>query len=145
MPETGKVAGDEYDNIQWSLKHFKKPDFAGHYIMYFQGCGADCLNGEIIDWRTGTIIFLPIDEWTPLKPFSFDSVSYCRNSTLVIFRGGRDDGRTGIWYYNWNGKTFDLIRYDPTKMDLSGPPQPIPKWSHKHPSDPALCDPGMAP
>ena len=80
--EIGKAEGDEYWHLQWLLKHLKHPDFAGHYIMFFKGCGAGCRNGEIIDWQTGKIAFLPINELTTLKPYSFDPIAYCRNSSL---------------------------------------------------------------
>ena len=106
-------------NLRKSLK--EGVNFAGRFIVSSWGCGTSCLQSAIIDAKTGNVFF-PIE----LRGSSFgegevsqgdDSIIFKKNSRLFILNGytGRDNEQDkrkyGVWYFEWTGKAFKLIKY----------------------------------
>jgi hypothetical protein len=106
-------------NLRKSLK--EGVNFAGRFIVSSWGCGTSCMESAIIDAKTGNVFF-PVE----LRGSSFgegevsqgdDSVIFKKNSRLFIINGytGRDHEQSprkyGVWYFEWTGKAFKLIKY----------------------------------
>src|SRR5215210_1857780 len=70
-----------------------KPNFAGHYIVVKWGCGSACVEGAIIDAKTGRVYMLPATLccWTAMVDDNFDPVEFRLNSRLIIFSGARNE------------------------------------------------------
>lgn len=90
-----------------------KPNFAGHYIVAIWGCGTECLEGAIIDVKTGRVYMLPftlccwrmVDD--DFKPLEFRS-----NSKLMVFSGARNekDNDNGAHYYKFENNRLIFLR-----------------------------------
>jgi hypothetical protein len=95
-------------------------NFAGHYIVVTWGCGTSCGHSAIIDGKTGTVFFPKQLEATSRgdgELIEKDPVEYKPNSRLLIVNGypggsaESPNGKYGIWYYEWTGKTLKFIKY----------------------------------
>jgi hypothetical protein len=64
----------------------EKPNFAGHFIVTTWGCGTECVEGAIIDARTGRVFMLPFTLccWDPVVGVDdgFKPVEFRVNSSL---------------------------------------------------------------
>ncbi len=88
----------------------RKPNFAGHYILAFWGCGMECLMGTVIDAVTGDIYPLPFTLccWGSEFGPNFNPISFRLDSKLIIFTGVRDEqeGDNGKHFYIFDGQRF---------------------------------------
>jgi hypothetical protein len=96
-------------------------NFAGKYILTYWGCGSGCTQGAIIDVHTGKVFF-PLELQGVyaggLSLGEHDMLEYKKDSNLLIiygYAGGGFEPETathhGIYYFQWNGKTFKLLKF----------------------------------
>ena len=100
----------------------EKPNFAGHYILTYWGCGTSCLVGAVIDANTGNVFWLPASLccWDHLQQDdSFTPILFRLNSRLLILSGARNEKEEdeATHFYEFNNGRFRLIRsIKPAKM-----------------------------
>jgi hypothetical protein len=94
------------------------PNFAGHYMIAFWGCGPMACGGfGIIDARTGNVYFTPIEtvSLAYLDQEEQNPVKFRKDSRLLIITGSVDfaDGTTNIgkYFYVWKNNRLKLIRF----------------------------------
>ena len=92
-----------------------KPNFAGHFIVTTWGCGTECIEGAIIDARTGHVFMLPFTLccWAPGNvDDNFKPVDYRLNSSLIILSGARDekDGDYAARAYRFQNSRLVLLK-----------------------------------
>ncbi len=95
----------------------EKPNFAGHYVIDFFGCGTSCIIGIAFNVRNGATQFLPSGALTACyKEASFTDyeIYYRANSRLFITSGGYDneEGCSTKYFIEQNGQ-FKLIKTQP--------------------------------
>lgn len=100
-------------------------NFAGHFILTTWGCGTNCSQSAIIDARTGRVFFPDELEGAGFGycelPDDAEPVVYKSDSRLLVlngFKGGDlnlENGRCGIYYLEWNGKTFKQVKFEEKK------------------------------
>lgn len=75
-------------------------NFAGHYIIVKLPCGSACVNGAIVDARTGKTHAWPfnISGWKEVHD-DFEAVEFRADSRLIIFQGSRYEHRPFGWHY----------------------------------------------
>ena len=99
----------------------RRPDFAGHYVLARWGCGAMCQSVEIIDVRSGRVIWTPgsICCWTT-RDNSIEPVRFRPDSSLLILTGLRNEkeGDNGAHYYRIEGSRLVHLK------DVWTPPPP---------------------
>jgi len=93
----------------------EKPNFAGHYILTYWGCGTSCIVGAVVDARTGSVFWFPgsICCWDHLqKDDSFSPVLFRLNSRLLILSGARNEKEEdeATHFYEFQNGQFKLIR-----------------------------------
>jgi len=90
-----------------------KPNFAGRYIVATWGCGTACLQGALIDARTGRVYMLPATRccWQAVDE-NFKPVEFRPDSRLIILSGSRNEkeGDEGTHFYKFENNRFVLIR-----------------------------------
>jgi len=96
------------------------PNFAGHVTITYWGCGTGCREIAVIDARTGEInhdlpryltsSFLEFPDGTATADDGFEALSYRRDSRLLIVRGCPSDRNCALFYYEWTGAEFRLLR-----------------------------------
>lgn len=107
-------------NLKNALAH-SAVNFGGKYILTTWGCGSGCLQGAIIDVHSGNVFFPQelqgVDEGGILTS-NQDMLEYKKESKLLIIRGYVGNGfesetqsNLGIYYYEWNGKSFKLLKF----------------------------------
>lgn len=84
---------------------FSEPNFAGHYVITFWGCGTDCVGFAIVDSITGEIAaYVPANE-------EGNSYSFDLNSRLLVLNPKED-------FEHHRGKTIDqIIKGDDSDWD----------------------------
>ena len=92
----------------------EKPNFAGHYILTYWGCGTECIFPAIINAKTGQVYFFGFSiSWNPLK-FNGDPLPFQLNSKLIIVTGSLEGPEAtdseGIFYYKWENNRLKLLR-----------------------------------
>jgi hypothetical protein len=91
-----------------------KPNFAGHYIVVTWGCGLACMEGAVIDAKTGRVYMLPATLccWTSMADDNFNPVEFRLNSKLLIFSGARNEKEDdiGAHYYKFENNRFVFLR-----------------------------------
>ena len=94
----------------------EKPNFAGHFIVTSWGCGAECVQGAIIDARTGHVFMLPTTLccWGNVDD-KFNPIEYRLNSKLIILSGARNEkeGDYAARYYKFENNKLVLIKTVP--------------------------------
>ncbi len=100
------------------------PNFAGRYVVVVWGCGTGCAQMGVVDARTGSVYFPPVeymdipdmeDEELRARVFRLDS------RLLVITQNHYDMQRTyTAYYYLFDGGRFRLLR----KAEERAPPTP---------------------
>jgi hypothetical protein len=94
----------------------EKPNFAGHFIVVTWGCGTECVEGAIIDAKTGQAFMLPFSLccWGPGTGVddNFKPVEFRLNSSLIVLSGARDekDGDYGTRFYRFQNHRFLLVK-----------------------------------
>ena len=89
----------------------QKPNFAGHYILTYWGCGSTCVMGAVIDAKTGRVYWwdftvccwpVEIEEPIDVKP----------NSRLIVFSGARNEQENdiGTHFYEFRNGRFIHVR-----------------------------------
>ncbi|HEX5036152.1 MAG TPA: hypothetical protein VFX30_03240 [bacterium] len=82
-----------------------EPDFAGSFIVAKWGCGSGCLDGAILDAKTGRVFFFPFTVVSPIPNNTGWGIEYRRDSSLFVVRGSRgEEEAPGVFYYRWDGK-----------------------------------------
>lgn len=84
-----------------SVGSSSRANFAGRYFVAVWGCGTACVNGAIIEPRTGKMHSLPsVSGWKNVHR-NFKGISFRHNSRLIILSGDRDDkeGDMGEHFY----------------------------------------------
>lgn len=96
-------------------------NFAGKYILTYWGCGSGCRQGAIIDTQTGNAFF-PVELQGVfaggIELGNHDMLEFKKNSNLLIIYGYAGGGfkpetatQHGMYYYQWNGKAFKLLKF----------------------------------
>lgn len=92
----------------------QKPNFAGHYVLTFWGCGTECLSGAAIDVRTGKVTFFDFSIccWGTDVDDDFEAISFRLDSRLIIFSGARNEkeGDEGAHFYKFENGRFVFIK-----------------------------------
>lgn len=95
-------------------------NFAGHYLVTAWGCGTGCLNGVVINAKTGKIYYpkflnnfgLGNGEWAQ----NLEAVDFKINSRLLVingFIGGEDElNDEGKYYLEWTGTDFKRVYFE---------------------------------
>ncbi len=101
----------EYRTRLKSAAKNEKPNFAGHYILTFWGCGTECFTGAVIDAETGKVYFWGlVSDWNSELGEDNNPVDFKLNSKLIIFTGMRDEdgeeGSHGKHYYKFENGRF---------------------------------------
>lgn len=87
----------------------EKPNYAGHYILAYWGCGMSCLTSVIIDAKTGKVYPTPVFISLGLDySINFEPIDFRIDSKLIIFTGVRDEkeGDDGKHYYIFDRHRF---------------------------------------
>jgi hypothetical protein len=102
-------------------------NFAGKYILTYWGCGTGCRQGAIIDAHTGNTFFPTELQGVSAGGLSLgnhEMIEYKKNSNLLIIYGYAGSGfesenknQHGIYYYQWNGKAFKLLKFINKKQE----------------------------
>lgn len=96
-------------------------NFAGKYILTYWGCGTGCRQAAIIDAQTGNAFF-PVElqgvSASGLSLGNHDVLEYKKNSNLLLIYGyagsgfeSENNNQHGIYYYQWKGKAFKLVKF----------------------------------
>lgn len=89
----------------------EKPNFAGHYILTFWGCGTECFTGAVIEAKTGKVYFWGlISNWNNKLGDDNNPIDFKLDSRLLILTGMRDEagdeGDNGKHYYKFENGRF---------------------------------------
>ena len=80
-------------------------NFAGHFVMVTWGCGTTCLDGGMVDARTGQATALPflLDSFASLEVDIADPLLYRADSRLVVMLGmlREEDAIPRQYFYQW--------------------------------------------
>jgi len=84
----------------------ERPNFAGHYVVTYWGCGTECVMGALIDVKTGRVVWFPgsICCWFSAGDTigdDFEPIRFRLDSSLIVFEGARNerDGDLGRHFY----------------------------------------------
>ena len=99
----------------------ERPNFAGHHVVTYWGCGTGCVYGAVVDVKTGRVIWFPgtiCCWWQPGDPppdDNFEPVTYRLDSRLIVFAGARNekDGDVGTHFYKLEGGRLVHLRSVP--------------------------------
>jgi hypothetical protein len=96
------------------------PNFAGHLHVVIWGCGTDCRNFALIDYKTGLVHTLPnVDEIGGEMGNDDERVDFRSDSRLLIIAGTLDHGQSaGKFYYLWTGKRLERVFTEPLVVDV---------------------------
>ena len=113
-------------NGQWSKDPPQpEPNFAGHYIVIFWGCGTGCIRMAISNAQTGAIYGPPISAGGFALPMLMGTesvgrapdVEYRIDSRLMIVKATphweRRDAVSYAFYFLWRGERWTLLRRVP--------------------------------
>ncbi len=95
-----------------------KPNFAGHYIVVTWGCGTECIEGAIIDARSGHVFMLPFSLccWAPgTVDDNFKPVDFRLISSLIVLSGERNEkeGDYATRFYKYQNNRLVLVKAVP--------------------------------
>lgn len=91
-----------------------KPNYAGHYVVDFFGCGAGCVSGIVFNVKTGQTQFLPFgglmgcyknDEYID-QDFDFD----VKSKLFVTYGQTESDNQCQTRYYVENNGKIELLK-----------------------------------
>ena len=94
----------------------EKPNFAGHFIVTTWGCGTECVQGAIIDARTGRVFMLPFSLccWGTEAGVDdrFKPVEFRLESSLIVLSGARNekDGDYATRFYRFQDNRLVLLK-----------------------------------
>jgi len=90
------------------------PNFAGHFALAVWGCGAGCIQIAVVDEKKGNVYegpFGALPKSTLCLPDSL-GIAFQRDSALLVLKGCPDFKDCGLYYYQWTGSEFKLLRKD---------------------------------
>jgi len=93
-----------------------KPNFAGHFIVTTWGCGTECVQGAIIDARTGRVFMLPFSLccWGAEVGVDdrFKPVEFRLDSSLIFLSGARNgkDGDYATRFYRFRDNRLVVLK-----------------------------------
>lgn len=97
----------------------QKPNFAGHYVLNFWGCGTECLSGAAVDVKTGKVVWVDFSIccWQHYREDDFEPVKFRLDSNLIEFTGLRDEKEDdfGRHFYKIQNGQFVFIKTLPDK------------------------------
>lgn len=91
-------------------------NFAGHFVFAKWGCGTSCVQGAIIDTKTGVVYF---PEELSVMSFRYideniEPLQFQKDSKLFILNGYPGNGENdaeGAYYFVWEGTKFKQIEF----------------------------------
>ena len=91
-----------------------KPNYAGHYVIDFFGCGGGCIAGMAFNVKTGATQFMPFDTLTGCyidEEYFDQKIDFKVNSRLFIAYGsdGQADSPCLVKYYVEQNGAIKLI------------------------------------
>jgi hypothetical protein len=116
----GVSSGADVWNGSWKHPVERKgPNFAGHYFVVRWGCGSECVMMATVDTVTGNVYEPPLSLHgsldVPLDNLSDMEVDFRPDSSLLVLRNGCRDfakrSSCGVYYFNWKGNHFDLLKF----------------------------------
>ena len=99
--------------IRTAVRDAKGPDFAGHYIVAFWGCGSDCVQYAFVDAKTG-VVYQPPIQGKHYEYFDAAFLTYKATSRLVVSEGNCDFLHGNICdrdYFVWENGRFRHLRH----------------------------------
>ena len=93
------------------------PNFAGHYTLAQWGCGAGCVQLAVVDLKTGEIFEPPFGK-LPKATICLEGTAddpgivFEKQSSLLVLKGCPEFKDCGVYYYQWTGAEFKLLRKD---------------------------------
>jgi hypothetical protein len=97
-------------------------NFAGHFIFATWGCGTSCLQGAIINTKTGVVYFPKELGGMSFGPSTADiagePLQYKKDSKLFILigtAGNSKDYTGGTYYLVWQGTKFKQVKFVESK------------------------------
>lgn len=92
-------------------------NFAGHYVMVTWGCGTTCLDGGMVDARTGVATPLPflLDSFGSFEVEIDDPLLFRADSRLVIMLGRlrAADEIPRQYFFEWTADTLEPLCHAP--------------------------------
>jgi hypothetical protein len=92
----------------------EKVNFAGHYILTYWGCGAECLSVSTIDAKTGAVGGLPFSVCCWSVRDDVKTIDFRDDSRLIVIRGLRNesekDSPDDVHYYEYQNGRFKFIK-----------------------------------
>jgi tetratricopeptide (TPR) repeat protein len=96
-------------------KAAKEPaNFAGHYVLTTWGCGTSCINGAVVNLRTGEVVFLPgsICCWRG----EGERLIFRLNSRLLVTAGIMNEKSDhGSHFFEFTGTKFKHLKTIPVE------------------------------
>lgn len=100
------------------------PNFAGHYIVIFWGCGSGCNDMAMADAKTGIVYDPPSDNGSPLVIYvppgavsHAAEMQFRKNSRLMIVWATPEGSQSYTYYFLWEATRWKLLRRIPVKPD----------------------------
>lgn len=125
-PETAPAPAALQDDTAFARKyrtrlgdglHDLPVNFAGHYVMITWGCGTTCLDGGMVDARTGQATPLPflLDSFGSFEINIDDPLLFREDSHLVIMLGRlrAEDDIPRQYFFDWTGSGFAPLCHAP--------------------------------
>jgi hypothetical protein len=93
------------------------PNFAGSFTLAAWGCGAGCIQIAVVDEKTGNVYEGPFGA-LPKSTLCLEGtpenigIGFQKDSALLVIKGCPDFKDCGVYYYQWTGSAFKLLRKD---------------------------------
>lgn len=98
-------------------------NFAGEFILTYWGCGTTCVDGAILNARSGQVYFLPhsLCCWGDVDE-GFKPIEIRRYSRLIVLAGLKDEEEPmGAHFYEFRDGAFRFIKTIETSPDFRRP------------------------
>ena len=95
-------------------------NFAGEFILTSWGCGTTCVDGAVLNAKTGQVIFLPhtVCCWENVDD-GFRPIEFRSDSHLIVFAGLRNEEEPmGAHFYDFSHGKFSFIKTIATTTDF---------------------------
>lgn len=90
-----------------------KPNFAGHYNVVMWGCGTNCVQGMVLNRRTGEVLPLPSDGDAEPMDMKFELGSALMTMTNRSYVQQIDaDRQPTTTYFVFTGNAFKVVHRD---------------------------------
>lgn len=98
-------------------------NFAGHYVMVTWGCGTTCLDGGMVDARSGEATALPflLDSFGSFEVEIDDPLLFSADSRLVIMLGRLRavDEIPRQYFFEWVGDKLEPLCHAPVTHEIN--------------------------